>query len=253
MRSDLFHQWIQSAGILIASLWGMYTFVWQDILVPSWAPAHINLEIALTPVEGRLDSPGGAEMTLKVTATNPSTRKLYLLSNAWQLYGIERGNASGPAIGGPNQNNFVERGNEALRGQPLVHAQRGIDTMVGPPLAVGRLFDDDLIHPGETINRTMLVRIPSGYSSAGVSVLVPALTRPPDRRFLNGRRLEWGLTDDEILIPMVCQQAPDGAQGASESRNLRCKEANVELDQQLKSFDPLMRIFSVTQEVGLPR
>lgn len=244
MRSDLLHQWIQSAGIMVASVWGIYTFVWQDILVPSWAPAHVNLEITLTPVEGRKYSEGGSEMTLRMTATNPSSRKVYALSNTWQLFGIKR--KAVPELG------FVSQGDEALRGQPLIYAERGISNESGPTLAVGRIFDDDIIHPGETINRSIMVRIPDGYEAAGVSIVVPALTKAPNAKLFNGRRLVWGLSEHEDLVPMLCKNT-NGTSDTPSDHNSDCAYVSaIDLDQKLRDFDPLMRVFTDSEQIGIP-
>jgi hypothetical protein len=32
-------------AVVVAALWGVYTFIWKDILVPSWAPASLVIEV----------------------------------------------------------------------------------------------------------------------------------------------------------------------------------------------------------------
>lgn len=97
-RSPLIHEWIRSGGVLIAATsgaWGVYTFVWKDILVPSWQPASLNLEASLRPVPDRPATADGLEMVLEVKATNASSRRVYPLANIWYVNGIKSGAARG--------------------------------------------------------------------------------------------------------------------------------------------------------------
>ncbi|MCP9787364.1 hypothetical protein [Cyanobium sp. N5-Cardenillas] len=244
MRSDLLHLWIQSAGILVASVWGIYTFVWQDILVPSWAPAAINLDLSLTPIEGRTTTADGSEMALNITATNPSSRKLYLLSNVWQLVGIHR-----KAV---TEKEFIHLGNRTLRDVPLLQAERLIRNETSPTLAVGRIFGDDIIHPGEKIDRTIVVRLPAGYGVAEVNVVVPTLTKEPNQKLFKGRHLVWGLTSEDDVSALLCPSS-DSAGKQLDGRNIDCQSApELDLDGELRSFDPLMRVFSASEQVGIP-
>jgi hypothetical protein len=244
MRSDHLHKWIQSAGLMVATVWGFYTFVYKDILIPSWAPAHINLNVSLSPVEGRSSSSGGSEMTLKVTATNTSGRKLYLLNNTWQLFGVER-----KAVA---EQKMVPLGNEALLGLTLVQVERFVINKTGPTLALGRIFIDNTINPGETIERTVLVRIPTGYEAAEVDVLLPTLTKEPNEQLFSGCRLVWQLTANEDILPMLVRDSNAASSGTAGS-NTECKnDENLDLDATLRKFDPLMQMFSSSKQFGIP-
>jgi hypothetical protein len=35
------HEWTKTVAVVLAALWGGYTFLWKEILVPSWAPATL--------------------------------------------------------------------------------------------------------------------------------------------------------------------------------------------------------------------
>jgi hypothetical protein len=81
------HEWTKTVAVVVAALWGVYTFIWKDILVPSWAPASLVIEVK-TRQEGPEARPeaggkGPARLRLRVIATNPSSRTLYLLPNVW--------------------------------------------------------------------------------------------------------------------------------------------------------------------------
>jgi hypothetical protein len=198
----------------------MYTFVWKDILVPSWQPAHLSLEATLTPVPGRPPSPDGLEMTFDVKGTNTSSRRVYLLANVWSLSGITRERR--PASTRRSEADFQRESNQALRGVGLQHTESSVTSTPGRLLAIGRLFDDEFIDPGDSVNRTILVRIPKAYAAAELRVILPLLTRRPDGLF-NGRRLVWGLPNaaDESPMLLLCPAKVDPASPKSRLPGLR--------------------------------
>ena len=97
-RSPLLHEWIRSGAVLIAAVWGVYTFIWKDILVPSWQPAHLTLEANLSPVPNRPSEAAGLEMMLQVKATNASSRRVFLLANIWTLRGVDTATRTGQRV-----------------------------------------------------------------------------------------------------------------------------------------------------------
>jgi hypothetical protein len=238
------HKWVQTVAVLGAACWAIYTFVWKEILVPSWAPAAMALEVSLTPISQQTTGSvttqtGRVEMELQVSATNPSSRTLYLLPNYWQLFGIQRQNqAKGQA--------FAASANEALSSTNGDHAERGSTLQSSPTIATGRLFADDLIQPGEKITRNLIVRVPATYSAATIELLVPALTKPPSPALMKGRTLQWRFFEQEGILPVLCSPQPQEQQGQ------QCKAlALAEIDRQLKAFDPRALVFTKTRQVAL--
>jgi hypothetical protein len=245
-RSPLLHEWIRSGGILIAAAWGVYTFVYKDILVPSWQPANINLEASFTPVPDRPATADGREMTLVVKVVNTSSRRVYPLANIWWLTGLKRDPR--PAATAQADQSFLQEADPALRQRALQHVERGVIRTPGSLLAVGRLFDDDVIDPGGVVNRTLLVRIPNRYNAVDLRVVVPLLTRPSDGLF-HGRELAWGLSPSGDPRLLLCP-AEDQDQSGKPSGCLAANEA--EIDRTLQQFDAKTATISLTQEIGLP-
>ncbi len=246
IRSPLLHEWIRSGGILIAAAWGVYTFVWKDILVPAWQPASLSLEATLTAVPGSPAMADGREMILVVKGVNASSRRVYPLANIWWLSGQRRDPR--PGSGARRDQLFLRESDQVLRQDALQHAERGVISTPGALLAVGRLFDDDVIDPGEIVNRTILVRIPNGTSAVDLRVIVPLLTRPPDG-LLNGRRLAWGLSDVGDPLPLLCSVASREASG----RPPKCKPADAETDRTLQQFDPMKATITLSQQISAYR
>lgn len=244
LRAPQLHNWIQTSAILIATIWGIYTFIWQDILVPSWSPAHINLQASLSVNRPSPQADGSSEVALSVKADNPSNRRLFLLSNSWRLLGSQRRTVP--------TGEFQSRGDAVLRADALTHVERGSMRESGPLLALGRLFDDDVLQPGESISRTLLLTIPKDQDAIELSMILPALTRQPDRQLFNGQRLEWGLSKDEQIIPLLCRNREEHSSGSGSTRNRGCRNIDpAQLQRQLRHFDERMQVFTRNDQFSL--
>jgi len=244
-RSPLMHEWIRSGGILIAAAWGVYTFVWKDILVPSWQPANLNLEASLRPVPDRPARADGLEMILEVKATNESSRRVYPLANIWYVSGINREPRPGSMV--RSDRLFRQESNQALKEVGLQQAERGVTSTPGELLAVGRLFDDDMIDPGESVNRSILVYIPQGYGAVELRATMPLLTRPPEGLF-HGQHLAWGLDNFGEPELLVCS----GTATDSRVTKGQCLAADAATDREWRRFDPRRSTLTLSQQIGLP-
>ncbi|MFY8150393.1 MAG: hypothetical protein ACOVNL_14395 [Prochlorococcaceae cyanobacterium] len=245
VRSNHLHNWIQSVGIVVAATWGAYTFIWKEILVPEMAPASLSLQISVGPSR-RLrptqaaDQPN-LELELEITAVNSSSRNLYLLPSVWQLKGIrlqQRGEDPG----------FADRATEVLYLLgPQDRAERFAPAEPGRTLSTGWLFLDDVIHPGEKLNRNLLLRLPAGrYQAASFDLLIPALTRPPKQKLFGGHSLRWSYDSKAAagneLVPHLCPRNP----------TQDCVPLGLDaLTTQVKAFDPRSMFFKATREVAL--
>jgi len=245
-RSPLMHEWIRSGGILIAAAWGVYTFVWKDILVPSWQPASLNLDATLRPVPDRPATADGREMILEIKATNASSRRVYPLANIWYVNGIKRVPRPGTMV--RSDQLFRQESIQVLRGVGLQHAERGVISTPGELLAVGRLFDDDIIDPGASLKRTILLHIPKGYAAVELRVTMPLLTRPPDGLF-HGQRLAWGVDDFGEPELLVCT----GKGSNSSISKPQCQATDGATDRQWRRFDPKRSTITLSQQIGLPQ
>jgi hypothetical protein len=170
-------------------------------------------------------------------ATNPSNRKLYLLSSFWELFPIRRE--------GQSRASFLERAKGPL--EPL-HVEREAAIQPYPTEAAGKLFVDDHINPGETISRSLVVAIPSCYDAAQVDVVVPVLTRAPKQDLFDEKSLEWGYDQGEMIIPLFCKE---DKRRSRTCERLDSEEKKARLDQMLKSFDPRYFLNTQSEQVGL--
>ena len=84
--------WVQTFGILVAAAWGVYTFIYKEIVLPKSAPVNISVNLELKTIGPSNPQETEAKKQLiavemKVSATNPSPREVYLLPSIWFAYG----------------------------------------------------------------------------------------------------------------------------------------------------------------------
>jgi hypothetical protein len=243
-RSPLLHEWIRSGAVLIAAVWGVYTFIYKDIYVPSQQPAHLSLEASLKPVPGRPTPAVGQEMLLEIKASNASSRRVYLLANIWTLRGINHVTRTGA-----NANReFIQESNLILKDDPVLHKERGVDRSTGKLLAIGRLFGDDFIDPDNTKYRSILVNIPTGTNAVELSVIMPLLSKDPQASLFSGQRLAWEADALGYIKLMLCPTK----NGSSSSPNSQCREFGEKDANALKQFDQQNSTESLDLQFGLP-
>ncbi len=248
MRSELLLRWVQLGAIIVGSLWAVYTFYWQAVLVPGWAPAHLNLEVTLTPVPDRQASAEGREMTLTFRAINPSSRKLYLLRNFWMLSGLRRLPISDDV-------GFLQRADSDLENDLLAQAEHGVLAKPTPIQAVGSIFSDDVIQPNESISRSVVVHLPMNLDAAEVTLILPVLTRDPNASgstLLRGSTLTWGLSPKGIPVQRLCPVPRPKDHAACQVFSGDSEEDDEALLRLLRTFDPRVQIFNKREQIGLP-
>lgn len=238
LRSGDVHEWTKTVAVVVAALWGAYTFIWKDILVPSWAPASLVIDVKprqeVTEDRPEVGGTGPPRLRLRVIATNPSSRTLYLLPNVWW--------ASAMQMQADPSRSFEIAANAVLRDPSVLQAERGAELVSAGVVATGRLFIDDQIQPGETLSRDLSIALPKSDSPLVLQWLVPALTRKPvsgsaKPPLFAGQRLGWGYNEEnDVLYPVLCK---DSAAGVD------CQARDVGLIQsEIKAFDPKSVVFS---------
>lgn len=239
------HEWTKTVAVVVAALWGMYTFIWKDILVPNWAPASLVIEVKPRQ-EGPEARPeaggtGPSRLRLRVIATNPSSRTLYLLPNVWWASAIQRSQAD------PGRS-FETAANAVLRDPSVLQAERGQELVSTGVVATGRLFIDGQILPGETLSQDLSIALPRSDSPVALQFFVPALTRKPvsgsgKPLLFAGQRLGWAYNEEnEMLYPVLCKDSVAG-------KHCHAKDAQV-IQKEIRSFDQGSAIFSKTMLIN---
>lgn len=90
---------------------------------------------------------------LRASASNPSTREVALLPNAWVAYGLKTTRGYGDDAA------FVKDANAALAPRGAYSVQRHSIAASSAVVAAGRLFSDVTLKPNETIATAIIVRV----------------------------------------------------------------------------------------------
>ena len=228
-------------AVVLAALWGGYTFLWKEILVPCWAPATLVIEVK--PREAGFETKPGAggtnplRLRLRVTATNPSSRTLYLLPSVWWATAMQR-TETGPG------RSFETEANAVLRAPSVLQAERGQELVNTGVVATGRLFIDDQILPGETVSRDLSIPLPKNDEPLVLQWMLPALTRKPlsdavTSRLFAGQRLGWAYSEERAQVyPVLCKIS---------DKNVNCHEETDDvIKSEIQRYDPRSVIFHRT-------
>ncbi|MFM7548015.1 MAG: hypothetical protein ACKO8I_03915 [Cyanobacteriota bacterium] len=183
-------------------------------------------------------------MQIEIKATNASSRRVHLLANIWTLRGINAAPRTGPR----QDREFIHESNLALHGDPVLHTERGVERTTGKLIAIGRLFGDDFIDPGNTKSRLILVNIPSGTNAVALSVIMPLLSRQPEAALFSGQRLVWKADPYGDTKLLLCSTE----RGTSTSGNSGCRRYEENGEKALKQFDRQSFTVTLDQQIGLP-
>lgn len=186
--------WVQTIGILVAAGWGIYTFVYKEIVLPKGAPVNISVNLQLKkigPAKAAEADPKKqlVAVEMRVSATNPSPREVYLLPSAWVAYGDVDNMSDSDLVAAD-----VEQVINSHKGQYL---QKHANIAKAPILAAGSLFSDTSLKPGETTMSTVIIYVPAGtYDRIEVDATMPTANKE------HAVALEWKMSDSG-LDPVV--------------------------------------------------
>ena len=240
LTSGSIHDWVGTVTVIVAAVWGIYTFIYKDIWLPSRSPASLLVEVEQLDQKQPLAPNGQRRLNLRITAKNSTQRSLFLLQSVWWLWGIERQPA--------NDGQFQQTAAEALESGGIQHAERGNQVKSTAILATGPLFVDNRIQPGETISRDLPVVLPASAPSADqleLSLIVPVLARDPsqgkgNQSLFSGSQMRWSYSDQRDVHPELCSTKQN-------NKTKQCKAVDqAELGRHLEQFDADALLFHKT-------
>lgn len=194
--------WMQIIGIVIAAIWGIYTFIYNEITKPNSAPVNITMNLQfkiLTPPATIMnnENEGLIAVEMVATATNPSSREIYLLPNAWIAWGNKFDEAS--------SNDFDSLANSALKdkaGNKMAEKYASISEPHNPgntdTVASGRLFGDTTLKPNETITRRIVFHVPEKFNIVDIWAGIPSTT---EKGTLD---VEWKFSENSLHNDIYC-------------------------------------------------
>jgi hypothetical protein len=194
--------WAQTVGIVVAGIWGIYTFVFKEIVVPRSSPVNISIDLNLRKIteQRTADKRALTPIEIMVTAKNPSTRQISVLPTGWAAYGVVISREdlqdfpTGEVISSKSGQLFLDK-----------YAKSSVRELVD----FGRLFPDTSLKPGEVVTRRLVFFVPSNkFDIVDVQTVVPTTTKPEKTD------LAWNLTKEQTFTQMLYRIAPDGTRTA---------------------------------------
>jgi len=192
--------WVQIVAIIAAGGLGYYEFVFKEKTVPNSAPINVSVNLELKKLGTTFDrrdirGKPSIDVEMQVSMRNPSTRKIDLLPSAWIAWGYRVQ---------PRRNvddiRFAEIGTNALRsGNGRYYVEREFLKTLGAVVSTGQLFEDNVLKPGETVSRTIILHVPLfEYDMYEVLCEVPSAADASRLRVL------WGVDSTGALFDSVC-------------------------------------------------
>lgn len=180
--------WVQTVAVILATIWGVNTFMYKEWYLPKTALVNISTDLSLRRIglsdAAKPPGPRFVAVELAVSATNPSTREVFLLPNIWVARGFRLKSLDN------TQHDFLSQFGSAFKDARLGVKQRGVADTEGEPVALGRLFGDDRLKPNEKIMRKIVFHVlKDQYDYIEVRTTMPTVTK-------EGRLdLEWKYKD----------------------------------------------------------
>lgn len=206
-KSERINVWLQNIAIVIAGVWAVTVFFTKEYYIPSNSPTEITAGIKLEAVANTSsgmvgDDRGRIPINVTVTATNPSTRTLYLLPCVWLATGSRFDKRSAEI------SDFHHRINKTLDSINENYVQRFYKDTKRQYIAAGRLFAvDTIIDPKETLKRTFVLLIPKQkYDYIELHAFFPNSTKK------DNAVVKWKLVGD-IMTPAIYRNGVTSSKG----------------------------------------
>lgn len=162
-------------ALIIGGVWAVITFYYTQVFLPKTAPINISLKLELKkigPRAGAIDKDNLVAVELQTTATNPSSREVYLLKSAWvaTACNVEMKKADA------SENREFVKSSDALLNSTQENEIELFSVRTGCTyVAAGRLFADLALKPNESIHRAIVFYVPSNkYDELTVQVRMPS-------------------------------------------------------------------------------
>jgi hypothetical protein len=178
--AEKINTWMPIIGVVIAAIWGVYTFAFKEMIQPNSAPVNITMNLQFK----KLISPSSKIVSsdedliaveMMAIANNPSSREIYLLPSVWVAWGNKIEKSTG--------DNFDKLVNEALKapeGNKMTEKYAWISKPSSSAntdtVASGRLFGDTVLKPNETITRRIVFHVPERFNVVDIWAAMPSTT-----------------------------------------------------------------------------
>jgi hypothetical protein len=177
--------WVQTTGIIIAALWGFYTFVWKEYWVPQSVPVNASVSLKLQKtgegIQAKKQEKGFDAIEINISAKNPSSQITHLFPSVFIIYGYKIMN-SDPSL----KNDIAPLNEDSIYN--MKHVALSDPTIVAWGYIIGsnELKENDELKPGELVARTFVFYVPVGKYD-----LLLAYAFIPNGKDIRGFELDW--------------------------------------------------------------
>jgi hypothetical protein len=175
-RGKAINTWVQTSAIIAAGIWAIiYTVVYKEVLLPATAPVNISVDLAIKQAAVVADAKRDLiAVEMKIIAVNPSSRILYLLPSPWVASGYTV--APRKIVEQP----FAQEDVSVALLSPTGRIERHSEFGLGALVAIGRLFSNTVLNPGEKLQRIIVFHVPPAtYDMLDVMVTMTLTTTNP--------------------------------------------------------------------------
>lgn len=202
---ELAPPWIQAVIFFFVASFGAWQFWLKEVVWPAAAPLNLTTELGVKAAG--FQAPGADNkqefeaIELVVTARNPSTRNLYLLSNVWVARGIEIDASLKGETWQAVATERIAKYQFAVAGEH--YKMREMKLVAG-----GFVFDDYVLRPNESVTHSFVFYVPQGvYDYVEVAVALP--TTPNE----NVAEVTWTLNPDGTVKYRAYRYSATGGRG----------------------------------------
>jgi hypothetical protein len=193
--SRVVNLWAQTIAIVAAGAWGVYVFVFEEFTKPAAVPINLTTEMSIHQAGTHaVASAGNAPLLaieLDVTATNPSSRTVYVLPNYWIATGVR--------VASQSDQGWVGAANNAVAQRNPVAGGEHYQIVSSKAVALGSLISDTELMPNERTTRSYVFYVPaSAYDFIDIESALPSVSQP------NAADVSWRLDPaTNVVSPTV--------------------------------------------------
>jgi hypothetical protein len=172
--SESVRLWVQAVAIpIVATGISLWQFWLKEYVLPAQAPVNLTTEVTLTEAgDGQVPNRDLEPVELMITAHNPSTRDVYLLTNYWIAEGIK--------IGTPKEGeDWLQDNVDAINGGHVINGGKYYRMERPILVASANVFPvDSVLHPTESISASYVFYVPRGvYDLVEVDAILPTTSK----------------------------------------------------------------------------
>jgi hypothetical protein len=205
---QIVNTWLQVLAILLAGIWAVGVFYHDKVLEPKRRIAHLNILVDLEKVGVKGDQ---VAVQLKITAENTSFRSVYMLPAIYRVWATRN---QGKVLDETSFKKVAQKNVELAKDEMVGRFGAETERVL---VAVGRVFTNWQLNPGERAIRTAVIHVPRhSYDTVLATLALPI------SHLEEGLEMEWNVSD--VMDSKLYIQPEQGSEERGEPVNWRDPE-----------------------------